>query len=73
MNKGLKGFLFGLFVLVVGFVLTVLVMGSINNRSFIDEIKSWGDSSQESVIEDETTEDTETDTSTETSAMIYVA
>lgn len=53
MSKYVKGFLIGIFGLAVVFVLTVLVMGSINGRNFSDEIKSWGDSKQEEVVEPE--------------------
>lgn len=41
MKKGLIGFLIGLIIIVVGFVSTVLVMASVNDRTFTGEIKSW--------------------------------
>ena len=84
MSKYLKGFIIGMFVIVVGFVLTVLIMASVNNRSFTEEIKSWGETEQsteipDNVIEDDLTgeEDTEGEetnadegTDTETQAVI---
>lgn len=51
MSKQLRGFLIGIFGLAIVFVLTVLVMGSVNGRNFVDEIKSWGDSMQEEVVD----------------------
>lgn len=41
MSKGFKGFLIGLFVLVIAFVVTVLIMASIHGVSFVEEIQSW--------------------------------
>lgn len=52
---GLKGFLIGLTVIAVVFVLTVLIMASCNGRSFPDEIKSWG-AKEEQTLPDESTE-----------------
>lgn len=75
MKKGIIGFLTGLFVLAVGFCLTVLIMASANNRNFVDEIKSWGESQNEQVLpDDELPEDIETETGneTETTAIILI-
>lgn len=74
MSKYLKGFLIGLFGLVVVFCMGVLISGSIRGNNFVDEIKSWGDTAEEQVVEapkdeeitdggettDETTETTNT-------------
>ena len=58
MNKYLKGFIFGILGLAVVFCLTVLIMGSINNRNFVDEIKSWGQTEEETVTPDNENTDT---------------
>ena len=60
MNKGFKGFLIGLLVLVAGFFITSLSMASVDGHSIVDEWKSWFPQEQiEETIETEedTTED----------------
>ena len=55
--KALKIILICIFVAVVGFVGTSLVMASNNNRSVLDEWKSWNPNNQiEETIESEDTE-----------------
>ena len=41
MSKGLKGFLIGLFALVLIFIITVLIMASVHGVNFVEEIQSW--------------------------------
>lgn len=53
MSKGFKGFIIGLFVLGITFVLTVLTMSSVHKTTFIDEIKSWGNTEKQEVIQDD--------------------
>lgn len=78
MKKGVIGFIVGLLIVAVVFVCTVLVMSSINNRTFTEEIKSWGQK-EEKVIEEDVVEDNvdsgteenpEVENGTETTAMI---
>ena len=42
-KKVLLGVLISLFVIAVAFVITVLVMASVHDVSFVEEIKSWFD------------------------------
>ena len=53
MSKGLKGFLIGLFVIVVGFVLGVLISSSVHNTTFVDEIGSWFKGEETATLPDE--------------------
>lgn len=41
MKKGLLGFLIGLLVVAIVFVVTVLIMASVHGVNFIEEIQSW--------------------------------
>lgn len=41
MNKGLKGFLIGFFIVLVIAVVVTLVMASQHQVTFIEEISSW--------------------------------
>ena len=50
MSRGIKGLLTGIFVLAVGFILTVLIMSSIHKTTFVDEIKSWGNTEQQQEV-----------------------
>jgi hypothetical protein len=58
LSKSLKGFLVGIFVLVVVFVLTVLIMASVHDTSFGAEISSWFNTKeeQEEQVDTDTTE-----------------
>ena len=66
MNKktvaGIKGFVIGVFVLALIFVITVLIMASCNGRSFTEEISSWG---QEQTLPEDTNTDKEQDSNNE--------
>ncbi len=58
MSKQFKGFLWGMFILIVAFFITVSIMGAVNNRNFVEEIKSWGDSEQQEIVDDTTNDNT---------------
>ena len=40
-NKYLIGFLVGLVLLIIAFCITVLIMASVKNTTFIEIIRSW--------------------------------
>ena len=50
MKKYIIGFIGGLLILAVVFCITVLVMGSLHDKSFTDEIKSWGETEEQETI-----------------------
>lgn len=52
MKKFILGFISTLLLLAMIFCITVLIMASVNNRTFTGEIKSWS-SKQEKVVTDD--------------------
>ncbi len=78
MSKGLKGFLIGLFVIVVAFVLIVLIMASVNKNTFVSEIKSWFPADKEQTSDKDVVPDADagsndnTGSGTEVAAVIVV-
>jgi len=57
MNKGFKGFLIGLLVIVAGFFITSLCLASVNNHSVVDEWKSWFPKEEAEVVVEDTAND----------------
>lgn len=53
MSKILLGVILSLCIIALAFIVTVLVLGSIDGLSFIDEIKSWFETTEavEPIIE----------------------
>ena len=49
MSKTIIAVTVTIILLALAFVVTVLIMGSIHDLSFVEEIKSWFDSSEETV------------------------
>lgn len=53
MSKTVVGIILSLIILALVFVVTVLILGSVHNLSFVEEIKSWFDTAEnaEPVVE----------------------
>ena len=61
-----------IFLVALTFCLVVLIMGSVNKRSFVEEIKSWNGTEKEQTLPDEK-EDVNLDKITNnTEVIIYV-